>query len=142
MYSSCSRSYSFFLLYPFFQFLSPLVPGVGAVVAMVMGPAAIAVQWALAYSGGLPVQYFDLGFRRADMGEWRTPMESGMGTGPSLISGHTRSFTLRGLESEELYEFRVLAANQLGRGEYIASEPVLSHPIGVSIPPHLFNEIP
>ena len=122
-------------IYSFIQFYAPLVPGIGAVVAMVMGPAAITVQWALAYSGGLPVLYFDLSFRRINTSEWRAPMGSeavttGMGMGPPPISGHTRSLTVHGLESEELYEFRVLAANELGKGMFVKSEPILSHPIG------------
>ncbi len=48
----------------------------------------------------------------------------------SLVPGDQRGFVVRGLEGEEVYVFRVRGWNELGYGEYVESEEVLSHTLG------------
>ena len=67
--------------------------------------------------------YFDLGYRRVNSTEWRVV--------PELITpGHLRWLVVHGLAADEMYVFRVLAGNELGEGEHVMSEPVLSHHVG------------
>ena len=123
----------------------PLVPRVGSVLASVQGPGSVEVTWTLAYSGGLPVLHFELHFQKLNDTVWQSAgrncnsvprypsfnttldMEPG-----SLAVAHSRSWIVNGLESEELYIFRVRAANELGEGEYAVTEPLLSHTVGES----------
>ena len=117
--------------------LSVVVPGVGSVRASVYGPGSMEVTWTLAYSGGLPVLYFELQFQKLNT-EWQKPRspcnnvisrQSRFSTS-AVVVPHSRLWIVNGLESEELYRFRVRAVNELGEGEYVTSEPALSHPIG------------
>lgn len=138
------------------------MPGVGSVCAVVHGPAAMVVGWTLAFSGGFPVLFFEVEYRRVGTSHWRAAVtlhpldmataevrrstsgrglkrESGEsvmietlgGEEPSYaVPGHWRRVIVGGLESEEGYVFRVRGGNELGVGEYVESEAMLSHTLG------------
>lgn len=114
------------------------VPGVGSVSAAVNGPGSANVSWTLAYSGGLPVQRFFVEYRRNDMPIWRRVQAESVELQIANFSilPERRYHIVRSLESQELYEFRVAASNELGMGEFQrTSERLLSHEIGIPSPP-------
>ena len=124
---------------PCLSLLSAIVPLVGSAQASLCGPSSMEVTWALAYSGGLPVLYFELQLQKLNDTDWRKPRSpcntslisrQSRFSASAVVAAHFRLWIVNGLESEELYIFRVRAVNELGEGEYVTSEPVLSHPIG------------
>ena len=83
--------------------------------------------------------YFELQLQKLNDTDWRKPRSpcnnilisrQSRFSATAVVAAHFRSWIVNGLESEELYSFRVRAVNELGEGEYVTSEPVLSHPIG------------
>ena len=105
---------------------SSTVPGVDCVTARVDGPAAMKIQWSLAFSGGSTVQHFEIGRRKVNSSNW-TAVANGR------VGGQLRWLVAGGLEANQQYIFRVRAANEFGSGEYDESDPVLSHSIGTSM---------
>ena len=115
------------------------MPHVGSVIATVFGPGAAHVSWTLAFSGGLPVQFFDLSFKKANDTQWQEILP--LSSSNSSFSSYTippdfRSWIVNGLESEEHYLFRVRAVNNLGFGNFtVTRTTTLSHIFGVPSPP-------
>lgn len=104
--------------------------------AVVSGPGSANVSWSLAYSGGLPVQHFLVEYRRNDTPIWRRARAEEAQITNSGVPPERRFHIVRGLESDELYEFRVAASNEFGTGDYQnSSELLLSHEVGVPSPP-------
>ena len=109
------------------------MPHIGAVTSTVYGPGAAIVYWTLAYSGGLPVQFFEITFKKVNDSSWQDSLDvvDSNGTLPDF-----RSWIVNRLESEEFYLFRVRAMNGLGYGNYTETVlPILSHIEGVPSPP-------
>ena len=116
-----------------------VVPHVGSVSGTVYGPGSAHVSWTLAFSGGRPVEFFEIGFMKVNDSEWweadinldgRSNMNSSYGVPPDF-----RSWIVSELEAREQYLFRVRAVNELGFGNYTVSlAPVLSHKFGVPSP--------
>lgn len=118
--------------------LSTPVPGVGSVSSAVNGPGSANVSWALAYSGGLPVQHFFVDYRRNDTPTWQRAQARGAEPhfANSSVLPERRFHMVHNLESQELYEFRVAGSNVLGMGDFQhTGELLLSHEIGVPSPP-------
>ena len=113
------------------------VPHVGSVIGAVYGPGAAHVSWTLAFSGGLPVQFFEVGFKKVNSTQWQDDIT--LGSSNSSYDGippDFRSWIVNGLEAEEYYLFRIRARNELGYGNYAVSlVPTLSHTFGVPSPP-------
>ena len=115
------------------------MPGIGSVCGTVQGPGAAHLQWTLKFSGGRPVECFEIDFKKVDESEWwqvdagrvgRSSTNSSYGIPPDF-----RSWIVTGLEAEEEYLFRVRAMNELGYGHYTESlVPILSHQFGVPSP--------
>ena len=113
-----------------------IVPHIGSVTGTVHGPGAAYVSWTLAFSGGRPVEFFDIGFKKVNETEWwradisRSITNFSYGAPPDF-----RSWIVTGLEAQEQYLFRVRAMNELGYGNYTVSpSPILSHKFGVPSP--------
>ena len=109
--------------------------------AAVHGPGACVVHWTLAYSGGLPVQLFQIQFQRVNDSYWRNVTESAsidLSTELSTVAvpPNLRYWTIHDLESLEEYHFRVRGINEIGRGQFTSTAtPVTSHHIGVPSQP-------
>lgn len=115
------------------------VPHIGSVTGTVYGPGAAHVCWTLTFSGGRPVEFFEIGFRKVNESEWWQANISL--TSPSITNSSNgvppdfRSWIVTGLEAREQYLFRVRAKNELGYGNYTVSlVPILSHEFGVPSP--------
>ena len=102
----------------------------------VYGPGAALVYWTLAYSGGQPVQLFEIAFKKVNDSHWQDDLDV-VGSGSSnSIPPEFRSWIVNRLEAEERYLFRVRAMNELGYGNYTEMiVPILSHMYGVPSPP-------
>ena len=88
-----------------------VVPHVGSVSGTVYGPGSAHVSWTLAFSGGRPVEFFEIGFMKVNDSEWweadinldgRSNMNSSYGVPPDF-----RSWIVSELEAREQYLFRV-----------------------------------
>ena len=115
------------------------VPHIGSVTGTVYGPGAAHVSWTLAFSGGRPVEFFEIGFKKVNDSEWQQehviPFDRSNTNSSYGIPPDFRSWLVTRLEAEEQYLFRVRAMNELGYGNYTASlVPILSHEFGVPSP--------
>ena len=127
-----------FSLYPFPPH-TLIVPHIGSVVGAVYGPGEAHVSWTLAFSGGLPVKFFEIDFRKINNSFWQsggTYGNSNLSHSDKIILPDFRSWIVNELEAEEYYLFRVRAFNELGYGNYTTSlSPMLSHRYGVPSAP-------
>ena len=125
-------------------YLKFIVPHIGSVSGAVYGPGAAHVCWTLAFSGGNPVEFFEIGFKKVNESEWWQASDISSLIGHSVTNSSSsygtvppdfRSWIVTGLEAREQYLFRVRAMNELGYGNYTVSlAPILSHEFGVPSP--------
>jgi hypothetical protein len=125
-------------------YIYTIVPHIGSVSGTVYGPGAAHVCWTLAFSGGRPVEFFEIDFKKVNESEWwqaSADINNLIGRSVTNSSSYStvppdyRSWIVTRLEAREQYLFRVRAMNELGYGNYTVSHaPILSHEFGVPSP--------